>query len=148
MAMNDEETVALTAGGHTCGKCHGAGDASKIGAEPEGADIAQQGLGWQSGHGSGIGDDTITSGLEGPWTPTPTTWSLNHFRMLLESAYELVKRRAAARQRRPRAQQPEDQAQGTPRPSRRAPPSTPPTALVYHTPSTEPEPLAPHKQTT
>ena len=63
--MNDEETVALTAGGHTFGKCHGAGDASKVGAEPEGADIAQQGLGWQSGHESGMGDHTITSGLEG-----------------------------------------------------------------------------------
>ena len=71
MAMNDEETVALTAGGHTFGKCHGAGDASKVGAEPEGADIAQQGLGWQSGHESGMGDHTITSGLEGAWTPTP-----------------------------------------------------------------------------
>ena len=73
MAMNDEETVALTAGGHTFGKCHGAGDASKVGAEPEGADIAQQGLGWQSGHESGMGDHTITSGLEGAWTPTPIT---------------------------------------------------------------------------
>ena len=69
--MNDEETVALTAGGHTFGKCHGAGDAAKVGAEPEGADIAQQGLGWQSGHESGIGDHTITSGLEGAWTPDP-----------------------------------------------------------------------------
>ena len=71
MAMNDEETVALTAGGHTFGKCHGAGDAAKVGAEPEGADIAQQGLGWASGHESGVGDHTITSGLEGAWTPTP-----------------------------------------------------------------------------
>ena len=69
MAMNDEETVALTAGGHTFGKCHGAGDAAKVGAEPEGADIAQQGLGWQSGHESGMGDDTITSGLEGAGRP-------------------------------------------------------------------------------
>src|SRR3546814_9952261 len=99
--MNDEETVALTAGGHTFGKCHGAGDASKIGAEPEGADIAQQGLGWQSGHGSGMGDDTITSGLEGPWTPTPITWSMNYFRMLLEYEYELVKSPADAWQWRP-----------------------------------------------
>ena len=72
--MNDEETVALTAGGHTFGKCHGAGDAAKVGAEPEGADIAQQGLGWHSGHESGIGDHTITSGLEGAWTPTPIQW--------------------------------------------------------------------------
>src|SRR3546814_13927013 len=72
MAMNDEETVALTAGGHTFGKCHVAGDASKIGAEPEGADIAQQGLGWQSGHGSGMGDATHTHGLHGTW-PTPKT---------------------------------------------------------------------------
>ncbi|HCE21909.1 MAG TPA: catalase-peroxidase, partial [Hyphomonas sp.] len=70
MAMNDEETVALTAGGHTFGKCHGAGDAAMVGAEPEGGDIAEQGLGWQSKFGIGHGDDTITSGIEGAWTPT------------------------------------------------------------------------------
>src|SRR3546814_422252 len=121
MAMNDEETVALTAGGHTFGKCHGAGDASKIGAEPEGADIAQQGLGWQSGHGSGMGDDTITSGLEGPWTPTPITWSMNYFRMLLEYEYELVKSPADAWQWRPRDQKPEDMAPGAHSPDRRVP---------------------------
>ena len=66
MGMTDEETVALTAGGHTFGKCHGAGDAAKVGAEPEGADIAQQGLGWTCTHGGGMADDTITSGLEAP----------------------------------------------------------------------------------
>src|ERR1700755_808603 len=80
--MNDVETAALVAGGHTFGKAHGAGDASLVGAEPEGADIAQQGLGWLSGHESGIGDDTITSGLEGPWTSTPIKWSMNYFHML------------------------------------------------------------------
>src|SRR3546814_2743636 len=89
--MNDEETLALTAGGHTRGKCHGAGDASKVGAEPEGADIAQQGLGWQSGHESGVGDHTITSGLEGAWTPTPRTWDMSYFHMLLDYDYELVR---------------------------------------------------------
>ena len=82
--MTDEETVALTAGGHTFGKCHGAGDAAKVGAEPEGADIAQQGLGWVCTHGRGLADDTITSGLEGAWTPTPVRWTHNYFRMLLE----------------------------------------------------------------
>tara|TARA_Y100000815_G_C13342184_1_gene500478 strand:+ start:701 stop:2926 length:2226 start_codon:yes stop_codon:yes gene_type:complete len=101
MGMNDEETVALTAGGHTFGKCHGAGDASKVGAEPEGADIAQQGLGWQSGHESGIGDHTITSGLEGAWTPTPTTWDMSYFEMLLDHDYELVKSPAGAQQWQP-----------------------------------------------
>ncbi len=101
MGMNDEETVALTAGGHTFGKCHGAGDASKVGAEPEGADIAQQGLGWQSGHESGIGDHTITSGLEGAWTPTPTTWDMSYFEMLLDHEYELVKSPAGAQQWQP-----------------------------------------------
>src|SRR3546814_9822273 len=84
MGMNDEETVALTAGGHTFGKAHGAGDASKVGKEPEGADIAQQGLGWQSGYESGVGDHTITSGIEGPWTPTPRTWDHSFFHMLLD----------------------------------------------------------------
>ncbi len=121
MAMNDEETVALTAGGHTFGKCHGAGDASKVGAEPEGADIAQQGLGWQSGHESGMADHTITSGLEGAWTPTPITWSMNYFRMLLDYEYELVKSPAGALQWQPIDQKPEDMAPGAHSPDRRLP---------------------------
>jgi catalase-peroxidase len=119
--MNDEETVALTAGGHTFGKCHGAGDASKVGAEPEGADIAQQGLGWVSSHGRGIGDDTITSGLEGAWTPTPNRWTNNYFRMLLEYDYELVKSPAGANQWQPKNQKPEDMAPGAHSPDRRVP---------------------------
>jgi catalase-peroxidase len=121
MAMNDEETVALTAGGHTFGKCHGAGDAAKVGAEPEGADIAQQGLGWQSGHGSGMGDDTITSGLEGPWTPTPIKWSMNYFHMLLDYEYELVRSPAGAKQWQPVNQKPDDMAPGAHSPGRRVP---------------------------
>jgi len=121
MSMNDEETVALTAGGHTFGKCHGAGDASKIGAEPEGADIAQQGLGWQSGHESGMGDHTITSGLEGAWTPTPIRWSNNYFRMLLEYEYALVKSPAGAWQWQPLDQKPEDMAPGAHSPDKRLP---------------------------
>jgi len=121
MAMNDEETVALTAGGHTFGKCHGAGDASKVGAEPEGADIAQQGLGWQSGHESGMGDHTITSGLEGAWTPTPIKWSMNYFHMLLDYEYELVSSPAGAKQWQPINQKPEDMAPGAHSPERRVP---------------------------
>jgi catalase-peroxidase len=121
MAMNDEETLALTAGGHTFGKCHGAGDASKIGAEPEGSDIAQQGLGWQSGHESGMGDHTITSGLEGAWTPTPNRWSHNYFRMLLDYDYDLIKSPAGAWQWQPRDQKPEDMAPGAHSPERRVP---------------------------
>ena len=121
MAMNDEETVALTAGGHTFGKCHGAGDASKVGREPEGADIAQQGLGWQSGHGSGMGDDTITSGIEGPWTPTPTTWDMSYFHMLLDYEYKLEKSPAGALQWAPVHQAPEDMAPGAHSPDRRVP---------------------------
>ena len=121
MGMNDEETVALTAGGHTFGKCHGAGDASKVGAEPEGADIAQQGLGWQSGHESGMGDHTITSGLEGAWTPTPTRWTMNYFRMLLDYEYELVRSPAGAKQWQPVNQPPEDMAPGAHSPDRRLP---------------------------
>jgi catalase-peroxidase len=101
MGMNDEETVALTAGGHTFGKAHGAGDASLVGVEPEGADIATQGLGWISTHGSGIGDDTITSGIEGAWTPTPITWDQTYWDMLLDHEYELVKSPAGAHQWQP-----------------------------------------------
>ncbi|MBJ7375623.1 catalase/peroxidase HPI [Sphingobium sp.] len=101
MGMNDEETAALTAGGHTFGKAHGAGDASLVGAEPEGADIAQQGLGWQSGHESGMGDHAITSGIEGAWTPTPITWDMSYFDMLLDHDYELVRSPAGAKQWQP-----------------------------------------------
>ncbi len=101
MGMNDEETVALTAGGHTFGKAHGAGDPSHVGREPEGADIAAQGLGWTSTHESGMGDHTITSGLEGAWTPTPTKWDMTYFDMLFDHEYELVKSPAGAHQWQP-----------------------------------------------
>ncbi|KQT32763.1 hydroperoxidase [Sphingomonas sp. Leaf412] len=101
MGMNDEETVALTAGGHTFGKAHGAGDPSLVGKEPEGADIASQGLGWTSTHESGMGDHTITSGLEGAWTPTPTKWDNTYWEMLLDHEYELVKSPAGAHQWQP-----------------------------------------------
>jgi len=121
MGMNDEETVALTAGGHTFGKAHGAGDASLVGVEPEGADIAQQGLGWASTHESGLGDHTITSGLEGAWTPTPTKWDMSYFHMLLDYDYELVKSPAGALQWQPVAQRPEDMAPGAHSPDRRVP---------------------------
>ncbi|WP_426955407.1 catalase/peroxidase HPI [Muricoccus radiodurans] len=121
MGMNDEETVALTAGGHTFGKCHGAGDAKKVGAEPEGSDIAQMGLGWQSGHESGMGDHTITSGLEGAWTPTPTQWDGSYFHMLLDYEYELVESPAGAKQWQPINQKPEDMAPGAHSPHRRLP---------------------------
>jgi catalase-peroxidase len=121
MGMTDEETVALTAGGHTFGKCHGAGDASKVGAEPEGADIAQMGLGWASGHKSGLGDDTITSGLEGAWTPTPTKWSSNYWHMLLDYDYELVKSPAGAKQWQPKDVKPEDMAPAAHDPGKRVP---------------------------
>ena len=101
MGMNDVETAALTAGGHTFGKAHGAGDAKLVGVSPEGADIAQQGLGWVSGHESGVGDHTITSGIEGAWTPTPTTWDMTFFDMLLDHDYELVRSPAGAKQWQP-----------------------------------------------
>ena len=121
MGMNDEETVALTAGGHTFGKCHGAGDASKVGAEPEGSDIAQQGLGLTSSHESGVGDHTITSGLEGAWTPTPIQWTMNYFHMLLDYDYELVRSPAGAKQWQPINQKPEDMAPGAHSPDKRLP---------------------------
>ena len=121
MAMNDEETVALIAGGHTFGKAHGAGDASKVGAEPEGADIAQQGLGWTGSHGCGMADDTITSGLEGAWTPTPTRWDNSFFHMLFDFEYELVKSPAGAWQWQPRDAGEQDMAPGAHSPHRRLP---------------------------
>ena len=98
MAMNDYETVALIAGGHTFGKCHGAGDAANVGAEPEAASIHQQGFGWKNSHGSGKGGDAITSGLEGTWTPDPTTWDDGYFDMLFGHEWELTKSPAGAHQ--------------------------------------------------
>ena len=96
MAMNDEETVALTAGGHTFGKAHGAGDAANVGPEPEGASIEEQGLGWTSKFRSGHGDDTITSGIEGSWTPNPIKWDNGYFDMLFGYEWELTKSPAGA----------------------------------------------------
>ncbi len=98
MAMNDEETVALIAGGHTFGKTHGAGDAAHVGREPEAADIELQGLGWASSYGSGHGSDTISSGLEVTWTSTPTKWSNNFFWNLFGYEWELTKSPAGAHQ--------------------------------------------------
>ena len=121
MAMNDEETVALTAGGHTFGKAHGAGDASLVGAAPEGADIALQGLGWSSSFESGVGELAITSGIEGSWVNTPTQWSENYFRLLLDYEYELVRSPAGAQQWQPINQREEDMAPAAHDPSKRVP---------------------------
>ena len=102
MAMNDEETVALIAGGHSFGKAHGAGPAIHVGPEPEAAPIEEQGLGWKSSFGTGKGGDTITSGLEVTWTNTPTKWSSNFFRILFENEWELTKSPAGAHQWKPK----------------------------------------------
>jgi catalase-peroxidase len=102
MAMNDEETVALIAGGHAFGKTHGAGDAKHVGPEPEAAPIEEQGLGWKSSFGTGKGGDTITSGLEVTWTNTPTKWSNNFFRILFSYEWELTKSPAGAHQWKPK----------------------------------------------
>jgi catalase-peroxidase len=98
MAMNDEETVALVAGGHTFGKCHGAGPASHVGPEPEAAPIEEQGLGWKSNFGSGKGGDTIGSGLEGAWKPNPTHWDMGYLKVMFKYEWELVKSPAGAHQ--------------------------------------------------
>jgi catalase-peroxidase len=98
MAMNDEETVALIAGGHTFGKCHGAGPATHVGPEPEGAGIEEQGLGWKSSFGSGKGGDTISSGIEGAWKPNPIKWDMGYLNMLFKYEWELVKSPAGANQ--------------------------------------------------
>ncbi|MGI9481120.1 MAG: catalase/peroxidase HPI, partial [Hyphomicrobiales bacterium] len=96
MAMDDEETVALVAGGHTFGKCHGAGDSALVGAEPEGAPIEEMGLGWISDYGSGKGGDAITSGIEGAWTSNPTKWDMGYFDVLFGYDWDLVKSPADA----------------------------------------------------
>jgi len=98
MAMNDEETVALVAGGHTFGKCHGAGDAALVGPAPEGAGLEEQGLGWKSSFGSGKGGDAIGSGIEGAWKPHPTTWDMGYLKVLFKYDWELVKSPAGAHQ--------------------------------------------------
>ncbi|EPB6720540.1 catalase/peroxidase HPI [Vibrio fluvialis] len=96
MAMNDEETVALTAGGHTVGKTHGNGNAAELGPDPEGADLEEQGLGWMNHKSRGIGRNTVTSGLEGAWTTHPTQWDNGFFKMLLEHEWQLAKSPAGA----------------------------------------------------
>jgi len=98
MGMNDEETVALVVGGHTFGKCHGAGDSALVGPEPEAAGIEEQGLGWKSSFGSGKGGDTITSGIEGAWKPNPTKWDMGYLKVLFKYEWELVKSPAGAHQ--------------------------------------------------
>jgi catalase-peroxidase len=122
MAMDSEETVALTAGGHTFGKAHGNGDPSTLGHAPAGADLAAQGFGWVSGeeHG-GIGEHTVTSGIEGSWTNTPVQWSENYFRLLLDYDYELVESPAGAKQWQPINQKEEDMAPAAWDPSKKVP---------------------------
>ena len=110
MAMNDEETVALVAGGHTFGKAHGAGDPSHVGREPEGAPLHEQGLGWTSSFGSGKGVDAITSGIEGAWTPNPTQWDMGYFDVLFGYEWELTKSPAGAQQWQPKGLKEQDMA--------------------------------------
>ena len=121
MAMNDQETVALTAGGHTFGKCHGAGDAALVGPEPEAAGIEEQGLGWKSSFGSGKGSDAIGSGLEGAWTPNPTQWDNGYFDMLFGYEWELTKSPAGAWQWTPKDVADKDLAPDPEDPSKRVP---------------------------
>jgi len=122
MAMNDEETVALVAGGHTFGKCHGAGDASHVGPEPEAAGIEEQGLGWKSSYKSGKGDETITSGIEGAWTPNPIKWDMGYFDMLFGYEWQKVKSPAGAWQWVPKNIAEKDKVPGAHDPSKRYPP--------------------------
>ena len=121
MAMNLEETVALTAGGHTFGKAHGAGDPSLVDQAPAAAEMALQGLGWASTYESGFGEHTITSGIEGAWVNTPTQWSENYFRLLLDYEYELVRSPAGAKQWQPINQREEDMAPDAHRPGKKVP---------------------------
>ncbi|WP_107852392.1 catalase/peroxidase HPI [Oceanimonas marisflavi] len=122
MAMNDEETAALTAGGHTVGKAHGNGSAANLGPEPEGAGLEEQGLGWNNHQGRGIGRDTVTSGIEGAWTTHPTRWDSGYFDMLLDHEWELTKSPAGAWQWRPVNIKEEDKPVDVEDPSRRCMP--------------------------
>jgi catalase-peroxidase len=121
MAMNDHETVALTVGGHTFGKCHGAGDAALVGPAPEAAPIEQMGLGWKSSFGSGKGGDAIGSGLEGGWTPTPTRWDMSYLDMLFGNEWELTKSPAGAWQWTPKEATGNNMAPAAHDPSKRVP---------------------------
>ncbi|MGN6497841.1 MAG: catalase/peroxidase HPI, partial [Tsuneonella sp.] len=121
MAMDHEETVALTAGGHTFGKAHGNGDPALLGGAPSAADLTAQGFGWVSHNQSGHGEHTVTSGLEGSWCNTPTSWSENYFRLLLDYDYELVKSPAGAQQWQPVNQKEEDMAPAAWDPSKKVP---------------------------
>ncbi len=122
MGMNDEETVALVAGGHTFGKCHGAGDPALVGLEPEGASIEEQGLGWKSSFGGGKGDDTISSGIEGAWNPTPTKWDNSYLDTLFRYDWNLVKSPAGAYQWVPSDPAAASAVPGAHDPSKRQPP--------------------------
>jgi catalase-peroxidase len=122
MAMNDEETVALVAGGHTFGKAHGAGDPKLVGAEPEGAAIEAQGLGWRNSFGTGKGVHTTTSGIEGAWKPNPTRWDMGYFDMLFGYEWELVKSPAGAHQWRAKDVRPEHMIPDAHDPSKKHPP--------------------------
>jgi len=122
MAMNDEETVALVAGGHTFGKCHGAGPATHVGPEPEAAPIEEQGLGWKSSFGSGKGGDAIGSGIEGAWKPNPTTWDMGYLKVLFKYEWELVKSPAGANQWLAKDVEPEDMVADAHDPSRKVRP--------------------------
>ena len=122
MAMDDEETVALVAGGHTFGKAHGAAPESHVGAEPEGAPIEAQGFGWANSHGSGKGAHTITSGIEGAWKPNPTTWDMGYFDMLFGYEWELTKSPAGAHQWTPKNCKPEHLIPDAHDPSKKSPP--------------------------
>ncbi len=121
MAMNDYETVALTVGGHTFGKCHGAGDAALVGPAPEAAPVEQMGLGWKCSHGSGKGGDQIGSGLEGSWTPTPTQWDNSYLDMLFGNEWELTKSPAGAWQWTPKEATDKNMAPAADDPSKRVP---------------------------
>jgi catalase-peroxidase len=121
MAMNDEETLALTAGGHTFGKCHGAGSAALVGPAPEAAGIEEQGLGWKSSYRSGKGGDQTGSGLEGSWTPTPTTWDNSYLDVLFGNEWELTKSPAGANQWTPKQATDDNLAPAADDPSRRVP---------------------------
>jgi catalase-peroxidase len=122
MAMNDEETVALIAGGHTFGKTHGAASADYVGPEPEGCPVEAVGLGWKNSYGTGKGDDTITSGLEGPWTPTPTQWDNSYFETLFKYEWDLTRSPAGAYQWIPTDPAAQDVVPGAHDPSKRRAP--------------------------